>query len=130
MFRPVVVLLRFSCDWFKQVDQIDWVNDAEVVITSIASAAAVAALFFYWRRLRKGLHLARDEELKVLITEVTKQIQPGANGGLSLTDLHLKFDQMYERQTQIIDDVLDLKRDLTTLKEAVVIIENDLEGIE
>lgn len=105
------------------LDQIDWINDLEVILTGVATALVISASVVWIRTYRKGAERQQWELVREAIAEYTKQIQPGANGGLSLSDLHRKFDQMYERQTQIIDDV-------NTLKEAVVLIENDMEGIE
>ena len=47
------------------------------------------------------------------IKEATYQIQPGSNGGKSLTDLHVKFDAMAV--------------DVRVLKKAVVQLEDDME---
>lgn len=50
------------------------------------------------------------------IAEATRQIQPNTNGGLSLTDLHKKVD--------------DLVHELSALRLAVLTLENDVERIE
>lgn len=112
------------------MEQISWVSDLEVILTGVATAILVAASIAWYRTYRKGTEQVQYEAITKVIEDYTKQIQPGANGGLSLTDLHIKFDAMFERQSKIIDDVYTLRQDVSTLKEAVVIIENDLEGIE
>ena len=53
--------------------------------------------------------------IKNKIREYTYQIQPGANGGRSLSDLHKKVDSL-------VDDVSLLKR-------AVVQLEDDIEEL-
>ena len=47
------------------------------------------------------------------IKEATYQIQPGSNGGKSLTDLHYKFDA--------------IAKDVKALKESVIQLEDDVE---
>ncbi len=47
------------------------------------------------------------------IKEATYQIQPGSNGGKSLTDLHHKFDA--------------IAKDVKALKESVIQLEDDVE---
>ena len=47
------------------------------------------------------------------IKEATYQIQPGSNGGKSLTDLHHKFDA--------------IAKDVRALKESVIQLEDDVE---
>lgn len=44
-----------------------------------------------------------EKRVSDLILEKTKQIQPGANGGYSMTDLHKKMDQMKEHYQETIE---------------------------
>ena len=46
------------------------------------------------------------------IQKATRQIQPKANGGLSLTDLHAKTDLVFARQSDLADDVKDIRTEL------------------
>jgi hypothetical protein len=53
-----------------------------------------------------------EKRVSDLITEATKQIQPASNGGLSLTDLHGKFDAMdtkVDRLERHYDAVIDME---------------------
>lgn len=52
-------------------------------------AAAVSAIYGFIRFSNK--------QLEEKIREMTKQIQPDANGGKSLADLHAKFDALFNR---------------------------------
>jgi hypothetical protein len=58
------------------------------VITVVATFFARAA------RARERIATEKRDEMIELIKETTKQIQPGANGGQSLTDLHNKVDRI------------------------------------
>ena len=60
------------------------------VIGSVFIAAAWVA------RKRDAILKHRDKELTAFILDVTKTIQPGANGGFSLTDLHAKRRRHFE----------------------------------
>lgn len=53
--------------------------------------------------------------IKAKIREFTHQIQPDANGGKSLTDLHKKVDS--------------IRTDVELLKSAVLQLEDDVEGL-
>jgi uncharacterized protein YoxC len=77
----------------------------------LAVAAVVAVLLGVFRWANRAFEKRIVEEIR----EATYQIQPQANGGKSLSDLHEKFDRL-------ADDVLLLKR-------AVVQIEDDIEDM-
>lgn len=43
------------------------------------------------------------EQLETKITELTKPIQPGSNGGKSLSDVHRRMDILEESHRQILE---------------------------
>ncbi len=45
----------------------------------------------------------RDKALRDLIAERTQPIQPGANHGESLTDLHRKIDEKFDRLNETVE---------------------------
>ena len=45
-----------------------------------------------------------EKRVSTLITEATKPIQPGTNGGLSMTDLHNKVDRFERRYEQLVEE--------------------------
>lgn len=45
-----------------------------------------------------------ERRVSALIKETTKPIQPAANGGLSLADLHRKVDRIESRYSKIIEE--------------------------
>jgi len=57
-----------------------------------------------------------EQRIVATIREATYQIQPGTNGGKSLSDLHKKIDALCE--------------DVAVLRTAVVKLENDVSHIE
>lgn len=89
----------------------------------LAFSGVVAALAAFVRWGQKGL------ERKILdqIQESTRPIHPNANGGRSLNDLHLKLDRFIDYQ-MAVNEKRD--RDIGLLKQAVVDLENETEGIE
>lgn len=79
------------------------------VITLIASRLSKAAK-------KRDLHRAeqdaeREAELVKLIMEVTRPIQPEANGGLSLTDLHNKVDGLRTTVLSLVDSHLRIQEE-------------------
>ena len=97
------------------------------------AVSTVIGLFARWiakgakRREMNAQH--QRDEMVALIKEVTYQIQPKSNGGLSLSDLHGKVDTiagqvevLVERQEQVVTEV-------SLLKSAVLQLEDDVEGI-
>lgn len=80
----------------------DGVDIYDIGVALGALAILATALGWLWRRLR--------DELRDLILETTKPIQPGTNGGYSLPDLHRKVDNYrYEVRslTERFDEHLD-----------------------
>lgn len=45
-----------------------------------------------------------EKRVTSLIMETTKPIQPGTNGGLSMTDLHNKVDRFERRYEQLVEE--------------------------
>ena len=45
-----------------------------------------------------------EKRVSTLIMEQTKPIQPGTNGGLSMTDLHNKVDRFERRYEQLVEE--------------------------
>lgn len=81
-----------------------------------AAVVAVVVGFVRWGN--------RSLEAKILteLREATSQVRKDANGGQSLNDLHKKVDQICERQAEILKDV-------TLLKDAVIHLEDEVDGI-
>lgn len=80
------------------------------IIVAICSITVVIVGFFRWAN-RKLEERIIDE-----IKDATYQIQPKANGGLSLRDLHNKVD--------------GIASDVSILKSAVLRLESDVESLE
>jgi hypothetical protein len=96
----------------------------------IAVAGVVGIVTTYvvkYTRKRRATEAQRRSDLIDLIREVTKPIQPGTNGGLSMTDLHGKFDEAEKLQSAFRNEV---RNDISLLKSAVVTLENEKDGIE
>ena len=87
------------------------------IIIAISSIVVVIAGFFRWANRKLGDRII--EEIK----EATYQIQPKANGGLSLGDLHKKVDG-------IVSDVGVLKTAVLRLESDVKILESDVEDLK
>lgn len=77
----------------------------------LAVLAVLAVLLGVLRWVNKAFEKRIVEEIR----SATYQIQPNSNGGKSLSDLHMKVDQLS-------DDVLILKK-------AVIQIEDDIEDM-
>lgn len=90
-----------------------WLDHYQGIADSIIVTAAVIGVFLGLTRW-----LIRRLESKIVgeIKKATYQIQPGANGGKSLSDLHQKVD--------LLADALGVVRD------AVVQLEDDFEQLE
>lgn len=87
------------------------------IIIAISSIIVVVVGFFRWANRKLGDRII--EEIK----EATYQIQPKANGGLSLRDLHKKVDG-------IASDVGVLKSAVLRLESDVKILESDMEDLK
>jgi hypothetical protein len=78
----------------------------------LSVAAAITVLYGLLRWFDGKLEKRIVKEIR----DATYQIQPGTNGGKSLSDLHKKVD--------------NICRDINSLKVAVVQLENDVSHIE
>jgi len=80
----------------------------DLVLTVGAIVVMLAGLYRWANR-------SLEQRIVAEIKEATYQIQPGANGGKSLTDLHKKIDT--------------LCMDVELLKSAVLQLEDEVEGL-
>lgn len=87
------------------------------IIVAIASITVVVVGFFRWANRKLGDRII--EEIK----EATYQIQPKANGGVSLRDLHDKVDG-------IGDDVRILKSAVLRLESDFEVLESDVQDLK
>ena len=78
-----------------------WLVDTAIVWPVLAFAFAGLVWF-----LRRELRLWRESVIDQ-IKDSTKQIQPGANGGLSLPDVFTRFDQQDQAMTDLTRMVLE-----------------------
>lgn len=72
-----------------------------------AALVAAATLLRSWRGRRARLQQESEDRIKDAIMRATRPIQPDANGGKSLADLHEKIDKVMDRQTLIQQNLLD-----------------------
>lgn len=68
------------------------ISDLMVVLALIGVIVAAVAAIWRW---------IAEPRISRQITDATKPIQPYANGGKSLPDLHTKVDVLIERQADI-----------------------------
>ncbi len=76
----------------------------------------------YLERIRESVLPLIQEAgvtLKKEITEATQQIQPNANGGKSLTDLHGKVDVVLGQQSLMLRSLEQNSKDIATAKERI-----------
>ena len=83
------------------------------IIIAISSIIVVVVGFLRWANRKLGDRII--EEIK----EATYQIQPKANGGLSLRDLHKKVDRMMTDISLLKTSVLRLEGEVRDLEEDV-----------
>lgn len=88
------------------------VSDANAWFDLVLAVLAVLAVVL---GVLRWANRAFEKRIVEEIRAATYQIQPNSNGGKSLSDLHMKVDQL-------ADDVLILKR-------AVIQIEDDIEDM-
>jgi hypothetical protein len=88
------------------------VSDANAWFDLVLAVVAVLAVVL---GVLRWANRAFEKRIVEEIRAATYQIQPNSNGGKSLSDLHMKVDQL-------ADDVLILKR-------AVIQIEDDIEDM-
>lgn len=80
--------------------------DLAQIVAFVVAVAGVWAGVDRWNdaRVAAARRRERDQmkaEIEKAIKENTRQIQPDANGGKSLPDLHGKVDLLIDRQTEI-----------------------------
>ena len=80
------------------------------IFLGVAAAIVIIGGFMRWADRKLEGRIVKE------IKESTYQIQPGTNGGASLTDLHSKIDC--------------LLRDVGMLKSAVLRLENEVASLE
>lgn len=84
----------------------DWINavqDSAVVLAFLVALAGALMAIGRWLIVRP---------LVRLIDERTKQIQPEANGGKSLSDLHAKVDGLSVRLSRVEREMLRIDEEL------------------
>ena len=79
-------------------------------------ALAIGAVVVLVGGLFRWLNRSLEKRIVAEIKDATYQIQPNANGGRSLSDLHKKFD--------------GLTQDVEIIKAAVIQLEDDVEQLE
>lgn len=75
-----------------------------MIATFLAAAGGIVAAV-------KKINDNFEDRVTMLVREVTIPIQPGSNGGESLSDLHLKIDDLDSRYTKIFDAVANERHD-------------------
>jgi hypothetical protein len=83
---------------------------------AVAAAIVVVVGFLRWADNKLESRIVKE------IRESTHQIQPGTNGGASLTDLHKKVDGL-------VKDVGLLKTSVLRLEGEVRLLEEDVEDL-
>jgi uncharacterized protein YoxC len=79
-------------------------------------ALAIGAVVVLVGGLFRWLNRSLEKRIVAEIKQATYQIQPNANGGRSLSDLHKKFD--------------GLTQDVDLIKAAVIQLEDDVDQLE
>ena len=72
-----------------------------------AASLAVLAFFKRWKHRRQRLQLESEQRILDALENRTRPIQPGANGGESLSDAIRMLRVLQERQTIIQQSLLD-----------------------
>ena len=95
----------------------NWLGQSNAVLDLVIAAGAVIVMLYGLLRF-----LNRSLESKIIreIKEATTQIQPNANGGKSLSDLHKKIDAM-------MDDICELKEGHARLEREIDKVEKELD---
>jgi len=75
-----------------------------MIATFLAAAGGIVAAV-------KKINDNFEDRVTALVREVTIPIQPGSNGGESLSDLHAKIDDLDGRYTSIFKSVTDERHD-------------------
>lgn len=87
------------------------------IFLGVSAAILVMTGFFRWANRTLESRIVKE------IKESTYQIQPHANGGKSLSDLHSKIDCLMR-------DVGLLKTSMLRLETKVAVLEEDVEGLK
>jgi hypothetical protein len=83
------------------------------IFLAIAAAVVVVGGFMRWADGKLEGRIVKE------IKDSTYQIQPGTNGGASLSDLHTKIDRLITDVDQLKTSVLRLENSVHTLEEDV-----------
>ena len=86
------------------------------IFLAVAAAIVVVGGFMRWANQQLERRIVKE------IKDSTHQIQPGTNGGASLSDLHSKIDCL-------LKDVGMLKSSVLRLENEVRILEDDVEEL-
>jgi hypothetical protein len=84
----------------------DWVNavrDLAIILGFLVALCGAIIAVGRWLIVKPMIRL---------IDERTRQIQPDANGGKSLSDLHLKLDDMAIRMSRVERELLRIDEEL------------------
>jgi predicted nucleic acid-binding Zn-ribbon protein len=104
------------------IDPTPWTDWLLLVIAVFSIVASITAFTAWVARNRRIHSAAEKKELRDFINEVTKPIQPGTNGGLSMTDLHVKIDKLQEGITTLFSSHERIKAEMSEVL-------SDVEGI-
>ena len=79
------------------------------------TGAVVVAVFAFvkrWRHRKERLQLESEQRIMDALEKRTRPIQPDANGGKSLSDLHIKVDKLMDRQTVIQQTQIQMQQNM------------------
>ena len=130
-FEKVAELLTASTNITNTESWINSVGGLLFSITVILSVIGALAKFFFIPHLKKWITEVNNDSNQILENR-TKQIQPDANGGKSLTDANKKIDRIEKKQDETVNR-LDTLEKMTELKfkhiqEGLNRIEKHLDG--
>jgi hypothetical protein len=83
------------------------------IFLAVAAAIVVVGGFMRWANQQLERRIVKE------IKESTHQIQPGTNGGASLSDLHSKIDCLLRDVSMLKSSVLRLENEVRTLEDDV-----------
>lgn len=93
---------------------VDAVDDYQAVFDLIIAIAAVVAIVV---SVVKFLDRSLERKIVKEIREATTQIQPNANGGKSLSDLHKKVDALADAVCELKEGHMKLEKELRKVEE-------------
>ncbi len=101
----------------------DWANNLYTILQIII---AIAGVWYIATQAATRVNAEFEEKIITTVEKATAQIQIDANGGQSLNDVAkgLKAFRTYQEGFN-----RELRQDLSTLKEAVVTLENESEPL-